>query len=60
MSNETNTIIKEKGQYLFIETIRELKGEPYSFSTEDFYQLLLSAFPELSISIIQDAKPNIE
>jgi hypothetical protein len=44
MSNEINTIIKEKGQELFNIIIDELKKEPYNFTYDDFIMLILDKF----------------
>ena len=49
MSNETNTIIKEKGQELFNLIIDELKNEPYSFVLDDFIALILGKFNSVEI-----------
>jgi len=49
MSNETNTIIKEKGQELFNEVINELKGEPYNFILDDFIALILGKFNSMEV-----------
>jgi len=49
MSNETNTIIKEKGQELFNMVIGELKNEPYNFTIDDFSILILSKFSPTEI-----------
>ena len=44
MSNETNTIIREKGQELFNMVIEELRNEPYGFILDDFVVLILGKF----------------
>jgi len=49
MSNETNTIIKEKGQELFNMVIDELRDEPYGFNTNDFIILILEKFSPIEI-----------
>jgi hypothetical protein len=58
MSNETNTIIKEKGQELFKEIINELRIEPYNFTLEDLAILfnleLNSVELEIFIKQLQD------
>lgn len=49
MSNETNTIIREKGQELFNMVIEELKSEPYNFVPDDFIALILGKFNSTEI-----------